>query len=112
MTKLGQLDHGPQFDLLQDFFQSRIVHSIALAAHDREQLIQLILRKRPDQQTMAQFVEALEYVLAVADGPAAFVAEITDFLDRKQRADRARRGAAAGAAHTDILAKLTAEPRR
>ncbi len=61
---------------------------------------------------MAQFVEALEYVLAAADGAAAFVAEITDFLDRKKRTDRARPGTGAGAAHTDILAKLTAEPRR
>ena len=111
-SELGQLDHGTQFDLLEDFLQAWIEKTIVLTTDGFQKLIQFFLWKRSDQQAVAQFVETLQNVLATLNRATALFACIADFLNREQGADRADRPAAAGAAHAAVIAEFAAESSR
>lgn len=108
MAELGQLDHGAQFDLLQDLVQPCIVESIVLTTYGFQQLIQFFFWKRTDQQAVAQLVETLQNVLATLNRATVLLAWLTNFLNREQGADRIDRPAAAGTAH-GFIAEFTAE---
>ena len=74
MAKLGQLDHGAEFDLLQDFLQPRIAETIMLTTYGFQQLVQFFLWERTDQQAVAQLVETLQNVLATLDRATVLLA--------------------------------------